>query len=119
MKSRDYHLLSKYGITDADYEYLYRSQEGRCAVCRRHSSEFRRRLCLDHDHATGEIRGLLCIHCNRYIVGRHRRDFGAQLLKAAFDYLSRPRYTGWIIPKKKKRRCKPKKKKRLSVGVTS
>jgi hypothetical protein len=61
-------LKRNYGITHEQYEKLLENQEGRCAICRttepggnRHSSHFH----VDHDHQTGEIRGLLCCECNR------------------------------------------------------
>src|SRR5216110_416922 len=96
LTKRGRRLLFKYGITENDYDDLYRKQEGRCAVCKRAASSFKHRLSIDHDHKTGEIRGLLCIHCNRYIVGRHRREHGSDLLKAAYEYLVKD-YSGWII----------------------
>ena len=56
----------KYGIsiTWEDYNTLFAVQKGCCALCGRHESEFKYRLCVDHDHETGEIRGLLCSKCN-------------------------------------------------------
>lgn len=110
--SRARHLLIKYGITEKDYDDLYRKQQGRCAVCKRSASEFKSRLCVDHDHGPSrEVRGLLCHFCNRRVVGRFRRDKGHELLLAAYEYLARPEYTGWIVPlktKRKKRRTKRK-----------
>lgn len=51
------------------YNELYKKQGGRCAICKRTLDEINKnkthtRFCIDHDHATGEIRGLLCNHCN-------------------------------------------------------
>jgi len=100
---RNNYLLKKYGITEDDYQALLQKQKGLCGCCGRPASVFKRRLALDHDHSTGEIRGLLCIFCNRYIVGRHRRPDGATLLQGAVDYLS-SKYTGWFVPKKKRRK---------------
>lgn len=51
-----------------DYDRAYQVQQGRCAGCRRHQSELPKSLCVDHDHATGVFRGLLCIDCN-YALG--------------------------------------------------
>jgi len=82
---RNRYLLKRFGITDEQYFDLLRAQEGRCAVCKRTASSFKRQLAVDHDHSTGEIRGLLCLYCNRWIVGRHRRENGAELLKAAHE----------------------------------
>jgi len=53
--------LKRYGITVAEYDALLEKQGGVCAICRKHS---KRRLCVDHCHRTGTVRGLLCHRCN-------------------------------------------------------
>ncbi len=55
-------------FTQEEYNNKFNQQSGCCAICERHQSEFQRRLAVDHNHLTGEIRGLLCGRCN-YIVG--------------------------------------------------
>ncbi len=49
---------AKFGITVDEYEARLVEQKGVCAVCTG------RRLAVDHCHATGKVRGLLCWHCN-------------------------------------------------------
>ena len=66
---RKLHYYNKYGTTIDDYNRLFEQQNGCCAICEKHQIEFNRLLGFDHNHATGEIRGLLCSHCNRF-VGR-------------------------------------------------
>lgn len=60
-------LRFSYGITPEDYDQMFKSQRGKCAICR--SSDTgqvgKRFLCVDHDHKTGKVRGLLCHRCNR------------------------------------------------------
>lgn len=58
-------LKHKYGITLADYDFIFEQQEGRCKTCGRHQVEFSKRLAVDHCHTTGKIRGLLCDQCNQ------------------------------------------------------
>lgn len=114
--TREYHLRRKFGITESQYDELLRKQEGCCGVCKRLATSFRKRLAVDHDHATGHIRGLLCFVCNRRVVGRHRKEYGAELLLAAYEYLTGT-YPGWLVPKKKKkRRCRKIKKKQSRDG---
>ena len=69
-------------LTDADYEALLDAQSGGCAVCG--STPKTRRLHVDHDHATGRVRGLLCYRCNRWLL-----TYGVTpaLLSRAADYL--------------------------------
>lgn len=110
MNKRDYHLKRKFGITDVQYGELYSKQGECCAICGSHSSTFKNRLAVDHDHTSGEIRGLLCFRCNKFVVGRYRKGIGLDLLRRAVQYLDRE-YTGWLVPiKKKKKRRKRKKK---------
>ena len=55
---------SLYGITLDDYDEMLANQDFSCGCCGVHHTEDRRKLCVDHDHHTGEVRGLLCDKCN-------------------------------------------------------
>ena len=55
-------LWAKYGITENQYETLLKSQRGLCAICGEPPRT--KRLHVDHDHATGQVRELLCTPCN-------------------------------------------------------
>lgn len=57
------HLHKAYGLTLAQYDALWRSQGGLCAVCDR-PPKSGHRLHVDHDHVTGLVRALLCGSCN-------------------------------------------------------
>jgi len=54
-------LLKKFGMTMADYDLMFASQKGGCAICGRTQKQW---LSVDHDHASGRVRGLLCTRCN-------------------------------------------------------
>lgn len=59
------HLQCTYGLSVEQYMEMYAAQGGRCAACRdRLELRTRSRVAVDHDHATGKIRGLLCNSCN-------------------------------------------------------
>lgn len=103
-KRRDTHLRRTYGMSAKDYDDLFELQEGKCFICERHQSEFESRLCVDHDHVTGEVRGLLCNNCNHRVLGRHRDP---KVFRRIVIYLEKE-HTGWFAPKKKKRRSKKK-----------
>jgi hypothetical protein len=51
-------------MTTERYDEMLARQDGRCALCGRHQTEFKRRLAVDHNHKTGVVRGLLCYPCN-------------------------------------------------------
>ena len=59
----------KYGLSQEDWEKIYNDQEGKCAICGREAENYNLILCVDHDHSTREIRGLLCDWCNRSLLG--------------------------------------------------
>lgn len=58
-------LKTKYGITIEEYQIMLESQQNKCAICERHGSTLQKTLCVDHNHVTGKIRGLVCSPCNR------------------------------------------------------
>lgn len=64
----DYKLFQAYGITRKQWNQMTESQDYRCASCGDVAP-----LCVDHDHATGEVRGLLCTRCNT-ALGLLRED---------------------------------------------
>lgn len=67
---KEYILKHKYGITSQDREALLAAQGGVCGVCGLpFSGSGRGKLApqVDHDHATGRVRGILHGHCNRLL----------------------------------------------------
>jgi hypothetical protein len=57
-------LRRNYGMTVDQYNKMLIDQKECCDCCGQHQSKFKRRLHVDHDHETGQIRGLLCTECN-------------------------------------------------------
>lgn len=86
--SKERLLRKKYNISLDEYEEMKRIQNDRCKICNRAEDEIPRGiLAVDHDHTTGEIRGLLCDLCNRGI-GMLKEDI--QILQNAIIYLLNP-----------------------------
>lgn len=83
---RKYHLKKTYGITDEQYWAMFESQGRRCAICQVQPTK--KRLAVDHNHKTGEVRGLLCSRCNGNLLPilEHHPERAA----AAFLYLADP-----------------------------
>lgn len=79
---REYHLRNEYGLTVADYDAILARQKGRCKICGGGPNGRQKdRFHVDHDHATGKVRGLLCYRCNK-MVGL-AGDSAETLMKAA------------------------------------
>lgn len=77
--SRTYHLTRRYGITAAEADHMLRNQNGVCAICGVAPAAH-----VDHDHATGAVRALLCFNCNGGL-GQFKDD--PDVLRAAAEYV--------------------------------
>lgn len=63
--SKKYWLKKLYNLSIVDYNNLLQNQNNKCAICGINRNELKNDLAIDHDHKSGEIRGLLCCTCNR------------------------------------------------------
>lgn len=62
---RKQYLRRYHGLDVATYDRLHTDQAGLCAICRQEATNFGGKpLAIDHDHKTGQVRGLLCFRCN-------------------------------------------------------
>ena len=80
MADRDEYLRRTYGITLAEYDVMWKAQGGMCAICLRKMDVFN----VDHDHVSGELRMLLCPHCN-LMLGTAKDD--PNILREGAKYL--------------------------------
>jgi len=66
-RAKDPHTLKKrcarHGITEEEFWSLYEEQDGTCPVCDRAIEA--KGSAIDHNHETGDVRGILCKNCNR------------------------------------------------------
>ena len=81
---KSYRELNLYGLSPGQYEEMLEEQEHRCLICNSLSDV----LCVDHNHKTGEVRGLLCKPCN-LLIGQSGENI-ERLMRAA-DYLAERR----------------------------
>lgn len=100
-KAKYGHIRRTYGITPAQYKEILNDN---CPLCTKVYTP-KNPACVDHDHSTGEIRGIVCRDCNHRIIGRLRDH---HLVQRLANYLTPP-FTGWIVPPKRKKRRKVKK----------
>jgi hypothetical protein len=77
------HLRRNFGFTLEEYDAILAAQDGRCGICGDEPApgQF---LHVDHDHESGDVRGLLCVRCNNG-CGQFREN--PQLLMKALDYV--------------------------------
>jgi hypothetical protein len=81
---KDRSLKKDFGIDLNEYNKLFEKQNGCCAICGKHQSEFKLALSVDHNHETGKVRELLCHHCN-HLLGNAMENL--EILQRSIDYL--------------------------------
>lgn len=79
-------LKLRFGLSLEDYNRMFVKQQGCCAICSKHQSKLTRALAIDHNHISGQIRGLLCGSCNA-AIGALDTDSGVKLLQKAIEYI--------------------------------
>jgi len=87
-KARAKRLMDCFLLTVAQWDALNTFQRGLCFLCGRQPPAGKR-LATDHNHATAEIRGLLCPFCNR-LLGKVERFWSVEILQKVIDYLTNP-----------------------------
>jgi len=82
--AKRWHFKTRYGLTLEDIDAILAAQNYKCKLCGEPLVETKR--CIDHDHETGEIRGILCQKCN---VGLGMFNDDSKKLKLAAKYLDK------------------------------
>jgi hypothetical protein len=84
---RNSRLKYKFGISADEYDAMFAKQGSRCALCYTTENQAEgKSMPVDHDHATGFVRAILCYSCN-ISLGKFRDD--PALLRKAADYVER------------------------------
>jgi hypothetical protein len=95
LKAKAIRLYNNYGITLAEWDEMFKKQEGVCWMCK--SMPKNGILCIDHLHQKGfkkmlpedkkkYVRGLLCFTCNTGFARIERRKNPRQLLERVVEY---------------------------------
>lgn len=74
-----------YGISLEDYNNMFNDQEGCCKICKKHQSELKSKLNVDHCHRLNLVRSLLCNQCNQ-ALGLLKEN--PVTIKAMLEYVS-------------------------------
>lgn len=82
-------IRRQYGISMQEFDALLEFQNGGCAICNKPITELRRRMNIDHDHDTNQVRGILCSGCN---TGLGQLGDSVEGLKKALSYLENPSF---------------------------
>ena len=84
-RGKNTYLKRQYGITLQEKLEMVKSQDNKCGICQ---NEFKdtKDTCVDHNHATGQVRELLCNHCNS-AIGLFKEN--TETLKSAVIYLKK------------------------------
>lgn len=83
-KFRKKHLWDRYKMTLSDFKKLFNKQDKKCAICLKKLK--RNKTHVDHDHATGKVRGILCKSCN-FGLGYFLDN--TNILHSAMEYLEK------------------------------
>lgn len=88
-RTRGYNLKVRFDMSIDDYNHLFLKQRGLCAICSNPEVNKDKKgnikwLAVDHNHSTGEIRGLLCSSCN---TGIGLLGDSTEIMKKAIKYL--------------------------------
>lgn len=86
---RGYQLKRNYGVDVEWYDSKIIEQDGVCALCR-NTCLTGNRLAVDHDHRTGQVRGLICMRCN---ISLERAEGIDGWLETTIKYLEKYRST--------------------------
>jgi hypothetical protein len=93
-KAKEYTLLRQYNMTFDDYLAMQEEQNYKCAICGKVAEDSPMGvLCVDHCHSSGDVRGLLCSHCNT-AIGFFNDD--EDLLLRARDYIMKFKYSSEV-----------------------
>lgn len=88
-------VAKTYRLKLDEYETLLKLQGGKCAICR--ARPISKRLAVDHDHKSGDVRGLLCGRCNHDLMGNAWDSLA--IAAALWHYLNTPPASGaWVPP---------------------
>ena len=90
-KSRAKNLKNRFGMSLEDYDRMLEQQNHCCKICKTDTPGIKGRFVVDHNHDTGEVRGLLCWSCN---VGIGHLQDDPSIVLSAFNYLSTNGYYG-------------------------
>ena len=85
------YTIQQYGLTVEAFEAMLAEQHGVCGICGQPETKLSRwgtimSLSIDHNHTTGEVRGLLCARCNM-TIGQVNED--TEVLSRMINYLGK------------------------------
>jgi len=84
LRSNEKRRHEKFGLPQGWYDLQYKKQNGCCAICLGQQEGKPKKFAIDHNHSTGQVRGLLCNSCNTSI-GKLKEDI--TIMQRAINYL--------------------------------
>lgn len=84
-RKKELDIKKLYGLTIQEYNDLLTKQNNKCEICHKEFDPTQpRSICIDHNHTTNKVRGLLCLHCN-FTIGLAKEN--KRILQNAIEYL--------------------------------
>jgi hypothetical protein len=84
IRTTENYRIKNYKVTPAMFEEMFSKQGGKCEICGIHQADCVKSFHVDHDHATGVVRGLLCGRCNLLLGNVNDNQ---ETLQSAINYL--------------------------------
>jgi hypothetical protein len=85
-RTKNNHLIKRYGITIEQYNSMLDEQESKCYICETYVENTKNNyLHVDHNHTTGKVRKLLCMSCNASLGLVKESEF---ILKKMIEYIN-------------------------------
>ncbi len=85
-RMQEFHYKKKFNLTLEEINRMIKNQDGICPICKQKISNAKRKWHVDHNHTTGEVRGILCSSCN---PGLGYFKDNIQILQSAIKYLKK------------------------------
>lgn len=80
----------RYGLSVPDRQLILENQGHKCLICNSHilfdGENFQSRACVDHDHKTGSVRGIICRNCNTWLGYLENKNIALSTLQ---EYLNK------------------------------
>lgn len=85
-RARKSRLKRTYGITEKEWQTMFKNQGGKCALCNKDHKEMKTKMHTEHNHKSGKIRALVCFYCNVFRIGKLNLEWSKKVYEYMLKY---------------------------------